>query len=115
MIATQQDKSNLKLIFPSNGPFNDSIRLEFGREEIAGLISRLERHCARAIKKETKAYTEEISIYKNDVERSLFLSGDKGNLRLSLICYTDKPQDDNWINLSPAKLAYFVGLLYGYL
>lgn len=88
---------------------NISVQLT-NRDELLHLIQSLEKYATRPIEKEDKAYIEEFSIYRNEVERSLFL----GSV-LSLSCYTDVDYDDNWIELPPVKLSSFIGHLYGHL
>ena len=105
-----------KLIFSSfTNEINDKIKVILNNNEIKELIDILSKINTKAVKKEEKAYTDEISTYKNEVERSLWMTGRKGLLTLSLDCYTDKPFDDNWIILTPAKLNTFIGNLYGYI
>lgn len=109
------NKNSIKLTFKDfNNNFNNAIRIKCEREEILNLINILTPYSTK-IKKEDRAYTEEISTYKNEVERTLSLSGKKENLFLNLICYTNIPYDDNWIILTISKINYLLGLLYGYL
>ena len=87
----------------------------YDKKEVLELIKALETYASKPINKEDKAYTEEFSTYRNEVERTLSLTTAFGNSKLSLDCYTDKEYDDNWIELTPAKLSNFIGHLYGYL
>lgn len=59
---------------------------------------------------EDKAYSEEINVYADEVERSISISADN----ISFICYTDE-SDDYWTFLTPYKAKYFVELLLGYI
>lgn len=58
------------------------------------------------IKPETKIYSEEINVYKDEIERSITTTKNG----FSFICYTDKV-DDEWTYLTKAKLRYFIELL----
>lgn len=81
------------------------------KDDLSKLISSLEKYATKEINKESVAYFEEFSTYRNEVERTILLS----DFNLTLFCYTDKDYDDNWIEFPPKKLASFIGHLYGYL
>lgn len=95
--------------------FNKGIMIPCNNDDIRKLIDTLEEFVEGDVKKEVKAYNEEINTFKQGIERTLYLSGTKGDLRLYLDCYTDVPYDDNWVDLTNTRLRNFVGLLYGYL
>lgn len=84
-------------------------------DELINFIESLEKFATKPIKKEDVAYCEDFSTYRNEVERTLTLSSYSRSTNLSLVCYTDVEYDDNWIELTPAKLSKFIGHLYGYL
>lgn len=111
-----QIKSCIKIVYEDfkNETNESRIVISLENNDIKELIKILENYCTQPIKKEDKAYTEEVNTYKDEVERTLFLTGSKGFLKLWLDCYTDKPYDDNWIVLTQKKLACLIGLLYGY-
>lgn len=47
-----------------------------------------------------RAYSEELNIYKDEVERSISVAGS----RISYICYTGDETDDDWTYLTPARV-----------
>ena len=109
------DKNKVKIKFNYfDENFNDNIRLNCDKDDILNLIDVLEQFVDCDIKKEERAYHEEISTFKDGVERTLLLSGTEGNLSIFLDCYTDIPYDDNWIVLTQSKLIKLIGLMYGY-
>lgn len=117
-IIITKENNDVKLVFPFfNEKFNKRIRVCFNQDEIRDLIRELEGYVGSGdeIRKEDEAYTEEISNYRGEVERTLSLCGKKGSLEIYLNCYTDKPYDDNWIELTPTRLRKLIGLLYGYI
>lgn len=115
-MALEEKNKGLKITFSSfKEEFNNRIKILLNSEQIRELIGHLETYITKPVKKEIVAYTDDISTYKDEVERTMGITGKHGLLQLSLDCYTDKPFDDNWIVLTPAKLSKFVGLLYGYL
>ncbi|WPS85548.1 hypothetical protein SMD22_00375 (plasmid) [Brevibacillus halotolerans] len=59
---------------------------------------------------EDKAYSDEINVFADEVERSISISRE----RISFICYTDDHTDDHWAFLTPHKAKYFAELLLGY-
>lgn len=67
----------------------------YDKKEVLELIKALETYATKPINKEDKAYTEEFSTYRNEVERTLSLTTAFGDSKLSLDCYTDKEYDDN--------------------
>ena len=84
------------------------------KEDVLTFINNLEQYPDGKIIKEGKAYTEDISTFKNDVERVLYITDFNKKLKIRLDVYTDKEFDDNWIILTPKKISYLIGLLYGY-
>lgn len=108
-----------------------SLKLEFSnisdmnyylcREELEELKVVLESYLEKWGKNfipEDRPYTEEITYYKDSVERSLMIYNGSGYdclMRLNLTCYTDVKGDANWMELSPSRVKKFVGLIHGYL
>jgi hypothetical protein len=60
---------------------------------------------------EDKAYSDEINVYADGVERSISINGG----RISYICYTNDEMDDHWTFLTPRKAKCFVELMLGYI
>lgn len=58
------------------------------------------------IKPEDKPYSEELNVYKDEIERSITTERNG----FSFICYTDQ-ENDEWTYLTKAKLRYFIELL----
>ncbi|XZH78503.1 hypothetical protein ACSW8S_16695 (plasmid) [Clostridium perfringens] len=116
LLIESKGKNRVKITFDSfNEEFNYHIRMGFlSKEAILDLIQKLESFCTLEIKKEDAAYSEEINTYKDEVERTLSLSKSGNLCTIVLDVYTDKPFDDNWIDLTQRRLAYLIGLLYGY-
>ena len=105
----------VKIVFPkAKIKTNGSYVLRFCGEEVVQLYDKVASYSASQVIKEPVAYTEEISTYISEVERSLSVTGKKGDLNLSLICYTDK-EDDNWIKLTQRRVCYLASLIGGYL
>lgn len=114
-IQKSNKSKNITLIFSSYcNKYNGNIRVILNDLEIKNFITLLEEYNELPIKKEEKAYFEEISTYSKGIERSLSLAGKIGELSLYLDCYTDKENDDNWISLTPKRLNTLINLLYGY-
>ncbi|QUH22176.1 hypothetical protein [Alkaliphilus sp. B6464] len=114
-IETLNNK-NLKIIFSSfTDEINTHVKVRLNNQDIQELIETLEPFNTKDVKKEGKAYCEDMSTFKDGVERTLTLSGRKGDLSLRLDAYTPEEYDDNWIVLTPSKLSKLIGLLYGYL
>ena len=111
-------KKETRLFFlDATEPQNNRVRLVIEAEELPLFIQTLEAGCTQSIKKEDKAYCEEISTYRNEVERALSIGRPfkkERAVELILTVYTDQDYDDNWMLLTPKKLAYLIGLLYGY-
>lgn len=116
-IELERRGKNMRIKFASfNEKMNYKIRVSVnGRNELIALIQTLEKFATKPIKKEEKAYSEDFSTYRNEVERTLSIWGSSGDCYITLNCYTDVEYDDNWIELPPAKLSSFIGHLYGYL
>ena len=85
------------------------------RDDLIRLINSLEKFATKPIHKEEKAYCEDFSTYRNEIERTLSLWASFRGHYLTLDCYTDVDYDDNWIELTPVKLSSFIGHLYGFL
>lgn len=114
-IAIEQKGKNVRISFIDfKEEFNHNVKLELTRGDVERLIGELEILCTVKVKKEDKAYTEDINTYKNEVERTISISR-RGFCLMHLDVYTDVPNDDNWIDLTPKRLSYLVGILYGYL
>lgn len=117
-LAIKSLKKETRLYFvDATAARNPRVRLAIEAEELPLLIQALEAGCSQPIKKEEKAYCEEISTYRNEVERSLSISRNfslENAVDLVLTVYTGDDYDDNWMLLTPKKLAYLIGLLYGY-
>lgn len=112
-LKIERKKNRIRITFVDfKENFNRIIRIPLGeKKDILELIQALEEFNTVEIKKEDKAYTEEINTYRKEVERSILLIRNS----ILLFCYTDVEYDDNWIELTPKKYAYLIGLLYGYL
>lgn len=119
IISNRKDNKAIKLTFNDyNEEFNNRVLIQLNSEQTYELIKALEpylQHWNKKPKMQDKAYWEEINTFLKDVERTISLSSCHIGIELTLDCYTDKPYDDNWIELTPSKTAYFVGLLYGYM
>lgn len=112
LIQPRKDGKADRLIFETyQEEFNSRVMIEIAPEQVVELVNVLEEY----LKIQDKAYTEEISTYVNEIERSLMISPGNIGVRIFLDVYTDQPYDDNWMDLTPGRLTYFVGLLYGYL
>lgn len=83
-------------------------------DEVKELYETLKALTDKPIKYDDRPYHDDISTYVGEVERILTVSGYKGKLNLSIICYTDK-DDDNWIGLSPQRIAKLAGMIYPYI
>lgn len=123
--SLRKDKKAVRLTFNLYGeqqPFNKfNTSIIFNLEQAQKLVNNLIEYLhlwKQEVVAERKAYSEEISTYKNGVERSLYLietSYKYGILKLGLDCYTDKEYDNNWIELTPKKACYLVSLLLGHI
>jgi len=60
----------------------------------------------KQIKPQDKPYSEELNVYKDEIERSITTERNG----FSFICYTDR-ENDEWTYLTKAKLRYFIELL----
>lgn len=58
-----------------------------------------------------KAYSEEFSVCKDEVERSINVSGS----RFSFLCYTGNEKEDDWTYLSPGRVKETLRILYAYI
>lgn len=113
------NKMNTKLVFIDfKERFNNRIKLKLTEKDIKKLIDILELVCNKKIesKRNNKRYTEEISTYRKEVERTLLITNSiDNNLVLYLDAYTDKEFDDNYIELTDNKVAKLINILYGYI
>ncbi|GEM_PF-6096083 len=119
-IELQTKGKSVIMRFTSDSDKRGYYRAILDDNEALYILNKIEKHLngINKIEKvipEDKAYNEEISTYSKDVERSLFIGKDmNGNMKLSLICYTDK-NDDNWIELSVKRAAKLASLMHGYI
>ena len=107
-------KNRIRLNFTGVQKPNGSYRVTFTKETAINFVRHLESYCGEQIEPQPAAYNEEISTYKNHVERSIYLSkSPKRELIIYLTCYTNQ-SDDNWIELTERRLKYLISLLKGY-
>lgn len=105
----------IRLVIPKeNETKRGSYCVALDSNEVRELYDKLSGLTDKTIKHDDRPYYDEISTYVNEVERTLDISGNKGALKLDLICYTDK-EDDNWIGLSPKRIAKLAGVIYQYI
>lgn len=83
-------------------------------DEVKELYETLKALTDKPIKHDDRPYHDDISTYVGEVERTLSVTGHKGKLNLIINCYTDK-DDDNWIRLSPKRIAKLAGMIYPYI
>lgn len=105
----------IRLIFTNERNAFGKYRIRFNREETQSLVTYLENLYGQRIEAQPAAYSEEISTYKNHIERTLNVTTDsKRELLVTLTCYTDGT-DDNWVELTERRATYLISLLKGYL
>lgn len=122
MIEVVSMKKHIKLEF-TNECVNGHYRVYFNKSEAENFAELLKEHLNNLghsveIEAQSKAYSEEFSVYKNKVERTLSISNyttkNSSLMGLYLTCYTDK-DDDNWIELTPRKISQLISHIYGYI
>lgn len=101
--------------------FNGIIRLELSRTDLGNLLLYLEGYVTkfggRDIVPCNQAYSEEISYYKDDIERSLTINRGRSESDLMIVClscYTDIEYNDYWLDLTPGRIKSFIELIHGY-
>lgn len=123
-IEIVSEKRYLKLIFKKEETPFGNYRETFKKEEAILLLQEIKKHIETVgmtdkISTEKAAYTEEISTYRQLVERTLDIGRknfkNEQYMVLSLICYTEKEHDDNWIKLTNRQAVYLANLISGYI